>query len=239
MLIGILLLPCYFIGAATLAIWLKARFNLPKELMRKILHLIIVMAVFIYVYAFPKWYMAAITALVFAAVVYPLIVLAERHPRLMSIFNERKKGEIRNSLLAVHFMYALLITLFWGVLGPQWKYIIVVAILAWGFGDAAAALVGKKWGRRKITHRWVDKNKTLEGTLAMWAVAGVVLVVTLLVYSGQPWYLVLLTALVVAPVCAGVELVSQGGVDTVTVPLSAAIPTFALLYLFSVMGVWP
>ena len=37
--------------------------------------------------------------------------------------------------------------------------------MAWGFKHAAAALVGKFFGKRTIIHRWVEGVKTQRGWL--------------------------------------------------------------------------
>ena len=233
---GLGILVGYYIVAASALLMLRKWLKLPQELFRKILHLVCVLSVFVYVYAFVTWYLAALTALGFAIVLYPVITFAERYPKFMKVLSERKKGEIKKSLMIVHLMVAGLITIYWGWMGDTWKYIIIVAVMAWGFGDAAAALVGKAWGRRKINHRWVDGNKTIEGTLAMYFVSGFAILLTLIVYSGQPLPLLLLVTSAVAPICAIVELISHNGMDTITVPFSAAIPAFVLLYRLSWNG---
>jgi dolichol kinase len=109
--------------------------------------------------------------------------------------------------------------------------------MAWGFGDAAAALVGKAFGRNRILHPRIEGAKTYEGTLAMIVVAGLAIFLTLLVYAGQPWKVSLTVAALVAPVSATVELFSNRGMDTLTVPLSVAFLVLHLMSLFSSLGV--
>jgi phytol kinase len=82
--------------------------------------------------------------------VYPLLALVERSTLYKRIAVERECGEFKRSLGIVQLSLALLITIFWGLLGIDWQYVAVAAVMAWGFGDAAVALVGKKFGRRKI-----------------------------------------------------------------------------------------
>ena len=85
------------------------------------------------------------------------------------MFSER--GELRKQLIYVQLSFALLILIFWGVLGVDWRYVAAVAIMGWGFGDAAAALIGKAFGRRRVFHYLVDLGKTYEGTAAVIAFA--------------------------------------------------------------------
>jgi phytol kinase len=122
------------------------------------------------------------------------------------------------------------------VLGADWRYIVAVAVMAWGFGDAAAALVGKAFGRRRILHAAIEGAKTYEGTAAMIVTAALALFLTLLFFAGYPWHLSLLIAVLVAPVCGAVELFSRRGADTITVPLSTAVLVLPLIQLFSFLG---
>jgi len=136
----------------------------------------------------------------------------------------------------VQLSFALLIALIWGGLGHEWRYLIAAPVMAWGYGDAAAALIGKWLGRRHFHHRYIDRLKTQEGTAAMIVVAAVAIFVTLLWYVGKPWQLSLLVAAITAPVCGVVELFSRRGLDTLTVPLAAAALAVPLLYVSSRLG---
>ena len=103
---------------------------------------------------------------------------------------------------------------------------------AWGVGDAFAALVGKRFGRHKITWKYADKHKSVEGSAAMFltsalAVAGV------LVAHGH----LTLPAYVVIP-CVGagvstlVEMVTKDGRDTIYCPTAAMAVMLPLMDLF-------
>ena len=227
----------YYIIAVLLLLIIRAYLKPPKELFRKLLHMTCVSSVLVLLYAFDTWYLAMYTVIVFALVLYPVIAYTERFPKVMEILIQRKKGEIKLSLLIVFFMMAVLIAIFWGLMGEQWKFIIIVSVMAWGFGDAAAALVGKAFGRHPINHRWVEGTKTREGTNAMYFVSAIAILICLMIYTSMPWYLCLSGAFLVAPICAIVELVSRNGMDTITVPLATAFPIFSLMILFSLMGV--
>ena len=236
-LAGIGLYFGFIIAIGLPLVLLKAFVRMPFEVTRKVYHLAITLSIYPLVKVFSAWYMAVLAVFAFAAVVYPVLALVERSAAFQKIAVEREGGEFKRSLLIVQVSIALLIFVFWGLLGDAYKYIAVVAVMAWGFGDAAAALVGKTFGRRKIRHPRVQGAKTYEGTRAMFATAGVAVFLTLVVYAGQAWQVALPVALLVAPVCAAVELFSTRGMDTLTVPISAGLAVLSWMLLFAYLGV--
>jgi dolichol kinase len=236
-LIGFCLFIAYCVIAGLPPILLRLYFNTPFEVTRKMFHLVITLSIFPLLKFFGTWYMAVLAVLIFLVIVYPILLLVERSHLYKRIAVERKNGKFKSSLIVVLVSIAVLLTVFWGLLGTDWQYVAVVALLAWGFGDAAAALVGKAFGRRRIQHPQIEGAKTYEGTLAMYLVAGLTIFLTLFVYAGQSWQISLAVAALVAPVSATVELFSRKGMDTLTVPLSAALATLILLVLISFIGV--
>ena len=171
--------------------------------------------------------MASVCCAIFAAVVYPILSYAERWQGYGHLFNQRRPGEIKKSLLLLFGSHAVLIALCWGWLGKPW--IAVTAILAWGTGDTAAALIGKRFGRHHVRLPLADHRKTWEGTGAMMLTAFAVAFLSMLLTSPLSWPVCLLLATAAAPVAAYVELISHGGNDTVTVAAAVA----ALLALLS------
>ncbi len=236
-LIGLGLFIGYFIAAGLPSILLKMYFKTPFEITRKMYHFVITLSIFPLLKLFSAWYMAVLAILMFVLMIYPILALVEHSSLYKRIAVEREGGEFRRSFIIVQLSFATLISVFWGLLGIDWQYIAVVAVMAWGFGDAAAALVGKAFGRRQILHPRIEGKKTVEGTLAMLVVAGLAIFFTLLIYAGRPWYVSFAVALLVAPVCSAVELFSPRGMDTLTVPLSAAVVILPLMSLFSFLGV--
>lgn len=222
----------YFLGGALMLLVVKFLLKPPREYMRKLMHTLCFLSVFILMEAFDTWFLAAGASVLFALIIYPVLALCEKHPKYTELFNQRRSGEVKASLLCVFVMMAALITVFWGILGQPWKYIIVAAVLAWGFGDAAAALVGIKFGTHQIRSRLVEGPKTWEGTLAMYIISACSLFSSLLFYAELSWYICLLVAFLVAAVAAFSELVSRKGRDTVNVPLATALPLFGLISLF-------
>jgi dolichol kinase len=215
---------------------LKVCFNVPFELIRKMYHMVITLSIFPLVKLFSAWYMAVLAAFLLVLIAYPLLTLVENSSLYRRIAVEREGGEFKKSLIIVQLSIALMIFVFWGLLGSEWKYVAVVAVMAWGFGDAAAALVGKNFGRRRILHPRIEGTKTMEGTQAMFVTAGLAIFFSFLFYAGQPWQVSLAVALLVAPVCAGVELFSNRGMDTLTVPISTGLAVLSLMSLFAFLG---
>ena len=235
-LVGLGLFLAYFVAAGLLAVLVKSNLKIPTELFRKMLHIVITLSILPLLKLFSTWYMAVLADLLLVVIMYPVLSLVENTAFYQRFAPERSAGEFKKSLIIIQLSFAILIAVFWGLLGIDYHYIAVVAVMAWGFGDAAAALVGKAFGRRQIIHRWIEGAKTVEGTLAMYIVAGMAICLTLLIYAGQSWPVSIAVAALVAPVCAIIELLSSRGMDTLTVPLTTAFTILSLLSLFSFLG---
>jgi len=235
---AIILVAYYLLAVAMMPILLKYWFDIPSEYIRKMHHVGYSLSIFLLLNLFSTWYMAIGAAFLLVILGYPALLLVEKMPFYKRLFVDRtkSKGELRKQLIYVQLSFALLIFIFWGLLGTSWHYIAAVAVMAWGFGDAAAALVGKAFGRRKVIHRYIERAKTLEGTAAMIGVACLALFLTLIFYAGMSWLSSLIIALVAAPVCGLVELFSKKGLDTLTVPLGTSFVILPLAYLLMFLG---
>lgn len=235
---AVVLILYYLIALLAIPTMLKAWSKLPNEVIRKIQHVAYSLSVFILLRLFSSWYMAVAAAFVLVILAYPALYLLEKAPFYKKLFVDRAKrgGELRKQLLYVQVSFALLILLFWGLLGAKWQYMVAVAVMAWGFGDAAAALVGKFFGKRTFIHTWIEGAKTHEGTVAMMIAAFIAVFFTLLFLSGLSWYICLIVSLVVAPIAAVVELFSKRGMDTLTIPLATAAVAFPLVMLLTCLG---
>ncbi len=235
---ALFLLGYYLIICFLLPMLYKVLFGVKNELVRKTQHVAYSLSIFLLIKLFSSWYAAIFAASLLVAIGYPALLFLERSPRYKKFFVDRKKkgGELKLQLLLVNATFGLLIFIFWGLLDIKWLYIAPVAIMAWGFGDAAAAVIGKAFGRRKIKNRCVHGPKTYAGTIAMGVVAFLAAFLTLFFYAGKSLPASLITAMVVAPVCAVVELFSPKGSDTITVPLAAASVILPLMLLFQLWG---
>jgi dolichol kinase len=107
-------------------------------------------------------------------------------------------------------------------------YVIIAGILPMAFGDAAASLVGQKMGRHPFN---IFSKKSIEGTIAMFTVTLVSVMLSLLLFS----YIcpfststMLLASLGVATAATGLEALTPKGLDNLTVPLISTL-VFLLL----------
>ena len=227
---GLLAVVIYFVLLAGIAFLLRRFTAIPDEPFRKLLHGILLGSLLVWTLTFSTWYLAALSALGFAVVVYPILQLAEHIKGFSSFLTERKQGELKHSLLIVFVMYAVVVSICWGWLDD--KLLALCSIYAWGFGDAAAALVGKRFGKHGLEGRHIEGHKSVEGTLAMFGVSFLCVLSILLFRGGLAWYAYPVIALIVAAVNAFVELFTLDGMDTITCPLAAMVVLLLLLRVF-------
>lgn len=215
----------YYIILASIALTMRKLTRIPDEIFRKLLHCIVLGAFPLYVYGFDKWWHAVLSCVVFAIVVYPVLKFFERFKWYSHMVTERSSGELKSSLIVVFSMYAVVITVCVGVLSEP--LLALASVYAWGIGDAAAALIGKKFGRHKIPR----SVKSFEGTFAMFAVSFTSVLVILICRGGMAWFGYLLSAVFVAVVSATIELYTSGGYDTITCPFGAMTAMLIMLHL--------
>jgi len=123
---------------------------------------------------------------------------------------------------ATWYLVALLLGAFWYP-----KLAIQLGALALAFGDPAASLVGKRWGRRKLLG-----EKSLLGTLGFFGAATVAAAGFLaLAAPGLGALSILGISAAVALVGAVTELLSRRLDDNLTIPLAAGGAAYLLLFL--------
>ncbi len=215
----------FIIPAALLLITLNYTLKIPRPVFRKLLHLVAFLSTVFTVLAAENWQAASLTMILFAVIVYPILCIAQRWKGFSNLLVQKKPGEIRQSLLLLYLTDAALAAVSWGL----WKspYIAVTAILMWGIGDGNAALIGQKFGKRHVRLPFADPKKTWAGSSAMVLSSAAVGFLSLLLLLDASWPVCLLTAFVTALFGAYAEVITRGGFDTVTVPVTNA----AILYV--------
>jgi phytol kinase len=129
----------------------------------------------------------------------------------------------RFGLVFYAFSYTLLAAFF-----PFRPYVVAVGVLTMAYGDAAASIVGQRYGKNKYhIFAW----KSLEGSIAMFVINLLALLGSLAFFSAfYPIQVLSKTGVIlgVSGVAALVEGLSPLGFDNLTVPFSS-ITTFLLL----------
>ena len=159
MLQGLLyVVGAYFLCASSV-LFIRKIVSVPPEVSRKLLHLSAIIVLTVWLYAFADWRITEVTIVVFAVAAHPILLLLlsikdrsiKDRPAASSLSNissERSPGELHKSLSASYLMFMLAVGVCWGWLGD--RNLALASIFAWGPGDAAAALVGKRYGKNKI-----------------------------------------------------------------------------------------
>jgi len=227
---GTLNLIIYFIIAVIIAFGCRILFTIPNEIFRKTLHFILLGSFLVLLESYPTWQITAMAAIIFEILVYPILKVAEHIKQYSSFTTERKKGELKASLMLVYTMFALVVTVCWGFFDD--KYLALASLYAWGIGDAFAALIGKKYGKHKIHAPKLDGKKSYEGTLSMFFISVTTVFIILMYRGGLNIIACMLTALLVGAVSAVTELYSKNGNDTVICPISAMLTLLPLVYVF-------
>ena len=165
----------------------------------------------------PSWQISAISSLTIAFVVYPILAVLEKEKWFANLFVQKSKGEIKRSLLKLFVMCAVLTAVAWGFFDEE--IIGAAAILMWGTGDAAAALIGIPFGKHKVRLPLADGKKSWEGSLAMFVVSAVCGLLVLHFFADLPLMSILFGTILAALLGSATELFSSSEWDTVTVPL--------------------
>ena len=219
----------YILTAVAALLVINALLKPDREVFRKILHTVAYSSSAAFVASTGDWRAASLASAAFAIIVYPALSLGEHWSGYGRFFNQRSTGEVKHSLLELFFAFSAINAFTWGLLGSPWLG--VCAILMWGPGDAAAALIGRRFGRHKIHLPHADSHKSWEGSFAMAATSLVIGVICLTLGGVFPFPAALLASLLTAPIAAYTELITKNGNDTVTVPVVNAL-LLGLLYLF-------
>jgi phytol kinase len=139
-------------------------------------------------------------------------------------FRERLKGLTGLTEKGHHLglvYYAVSYTLLAAFFASK-PYIIAAGVLPMAYGDASAAIIGEKYGKKQ--YRLLTK-KSVEGSTTMFLVSFISVEASLLFFSifySLPLFTLTSVALVVALVTTAAEALSPLGFDNLTVPLLGA-----------------
>ncbi|MDE7283416.1 MAG: TSUP family transporter, partial [Lachnospiraceae bacterium] len=217
----------YIVPCVVILLVIRFFTKVPQFVFRKLLHLVAFGCTTFMIIIAESWQAAALTSCLIAVLIYPLLAMFEKENWYNSLFVQKNPGEIKKSLLMLFFMFAAATVLGWGIFGKP--YDTATAILMWGTGDAAAALVGIPFGKHKVRLKFTDGKKSWEGTAAMFLVSLICGLSVFILYCHFPFWKSLLPIFAGAIVGAATETCSPSEYDTVTVPVAI----LAVLLLFS------
>lgn len=214
--IGIFL--AYIIPLVLLILPIRFLTKIRSFIFRKLLHMIAFTCVSMMILAAESWQAAALTSILAAVIIFPILVIIEPEPWYQRLFVEKSRGEIKRSTLMLFLMFAAVIAVSCGIFDEP--HLAAAAILMWGTGDAAAALIGIPFGKHKVQLRITGGKKSWEGSAAMFAVAFLTGFLTLLFARHTPLLPAILAAAIGAVIGSATELLTPSEYDTVTVPIA-------------------
>lgn len=213
-----LFLHLHYMILAGGVVFLNKKFSLPSEVFRKLLHIAAVFSIMPIVVPSSSWEASALVCAVF---ILEALLGGHFSSLLKTVdMKERSAGEQQRSMVLLFGIYIFLIINCWGALEQKWM--VILSVVAWGVGDAAAALIGKKFGKHKLKGKMIEGTKSVEGTMAMFVMS---FLSVYFLYRGHTMIsnpmLVVWICICIAVMSAAAELFSKNGMDTVICPLSA------------------
>ncbi|SFB74047.1 diacylglycerol/polyprenol kinase family protein [Butyrivibrio sp. YAB3001] len=187
-----------------------------KEVFRKTLHVLGLVGAVLWVYSVEDYRQSIWYTFVGTLIISPALFLLAFVPKLSSAVNARRKFEYSQSFTALTVMYIIVAAVCWGYLGE--RMLVIACIMAWGPGDAAAALIGKKYGKHRLGKA---KKKSLEGSLAMFAFSFISVFIVLMLWNKWGIVQMVIVTFLTALVTTVVEFYVLSGFDTFFCPVAA------------------
>lgn len=213
----------FIVVLATLLIIVRFTVKVPDYIFRKLLHFVAFTSILPLAFSTELWWIAVAVEIFFLIVVIIALRFFESFSFYKGFFVEKAKHEVIISFISLFGLMTLMLAVFWGGIGAEHKYIAIAAIMAWGPGDAVAAIVGKNCGKHKLQGKMIEGVKSVEGCIGMAVTSFICTVPVLMTMSPMPWYAALIFSAVIAPIAAITELFTKKGWDTITVPIASAL----------------
>lgn len=207
---GLLISYAFLFGVLLLGEFIRMVFKLRSEFTRKFIHVGVGFWGFV-AYWTLDWWIVLIPPASF--------VLINLLSYKITLFKSMEI-EDKSNLGTIYYPISLCVLLaaFW----PKGMYeVALIGMMVMALGDGFASVIGEKWGKHR--YRFWKREKSWEGSMAMFffAVVGTVLVLYLLLTL--PLGVALWRAVAVGLVAAVIEAVSPWGTDNLTVPILSAI----------------
>ena len=217
----------YIVPCVLILLPIRFLTSVPSFVFRKLLHIVAFTCFTVMMLAARDWQAAALTFVIIAVLIYPLLSLFENEIWYGKLFVQKSPGEIKRSLLMLFFMFAAVITVSWGLFHNP--HAAAASVLMWGTGDASAALVGIPFGKHKVKIKPINGKKSWEGSCSMFLAAVLVGIGLLGLYCRYPADTVLTSTFAMSLAGTTAELFSPSEWDTVTVPVTMLVIALILL----------
>ncbi len=215
---GLILSFTLILSVVAIGVLLSLSKMLSSESSRKFIHIGVSNWWFILITYFDSLSYALIGPLTF--IVLNTIVVYTNLATLVGISEERRNM----GLIYYPISLTILVILGFNGIFPLWAC--GIGIIVMGYGDGLAAVIGGRWGKRRIWGR-----KTQLGTLVMALVTFIVLIFFSVWYNLKgvwsfPWWFSLI---LIAATVALTEAYTPYGLDNISVPLVATLLSHLLL----------
>ena len=203
--------------------------KIPDFIYRKILHITAIGMTSVLVIIPTHWWISEIVLLICSLGIIFVLIIFETTKFYKELFIEKGNHEVLISITLFFLVIASLIAFFFGFRGDNNKYYVIIALAAWGLGDAFASIIGHLIGKHKVSGKFIEGVKSIEGTIAGFIFSFIISFILLIVLMHSIWWLAVLESLVIGIAVSLVELFTKKGLDNITCPIAAAI----ILFLFS------
>ncbi len=200
----------FIFGVLGIAETLRKQLHYTPDFTRKVVHVSVGMWSLGTVLLFQNRWMAIVPPLVFVVLNY----ISYRQDMFKAMENADK-----SNMGTVYFplAFAIIILIFWNTPDK-----VVAALMPMTWGDAMAAVLGKRFGR--ISYTILGHTRTVEGSLSMFFFSGIATFLALwLLPPGINLWAALGVSLGIALAASLAEAVSPWGIDNLSVPAVAVL----------------
>jgi len=227
--IGLAASYAYASGLLVLAELIRRWRGYPQDFTRKLVHIGAGMWVFGVLALFDNWYIGVIPFATFIVINYFLW--------RYKVLEAMDAPDSSPGTVYFAFSITLLFLAFWRTGSPNDRgYIAAAAVMAMTWGDAMAAIIGRRFGRHRYTVS--GGTRSYEGSAAMFVFAALAMLLTLVLVPGSPLGpltpplslgTALAATLAAAVVATLAEALSPAGTDNLSVPLLAGATLFVVV----------
>ncbi len=150
-----------------------------------------------------------------------------------------EEAEEKVGYLQGPFFYCLSITslvLIFAIFAPEQFYFPIAGIFLMIISDTLASVIGKRWGKVKISFAWTNSSRTLEGSLTFFGTALLLCFLSFFLFGllfpdiQEPlaFETILIYSLITSTIATIIELLSPSTYDDLTVPIGSTLIIYLL-----------